>query len=438
MHNLYVLIQALFGIVFLIGLTFCFSENKKAINWRLVISAFLLQNALFLLIRYVPFINAGIGYISAGILGLLAYAQEGGSFIFGGFVNTEKFGFAFILILVPTLVFFGSFIGLLYFLGIIQRVIGVLAYVLRKTVKLSGVESLVVISDIFLGQSEGPLVIGPYIKSMTRSELACAFVAGMSNIAGSVLGMYVTFLSGGDHAQAIIFANFLVTATFMNAASAVIFAKILFPETNFDNASSEKIELSAAHFIGSSSLFDSITEGALTGLKVSAAIVAVLMAVISLVHFLDGVLLWFGGIVKINHFIIESTNGVFKGLSLEYVLGQIFRIFAFFMGISWSETLNVGSLLGQKVAINEFVAYMSLGQMKLQHILSANAVFISTFALASFSNFSSIGIGLGVYGVLAPSRRQELAAMAGKALFGAVLAGFMTATVAGFWHTVIG
>lgn len=436
MHVSTTVLQAFAGFFFLILVTFIFSENKRGINWKLILSAFIVQNALFLLIRYVPAVSHCIGGISSALVHLLDYASDGAKFIFGDLVNMQKYGFIFLLVVLPTLIFFGSLIGALYFFGIIQLLITALAYCLRKGIKLSGVESLVVIADIFLGQAEGPLVIGPYIKSMTRSELACAFTAGLANISGSTLGMYLTFLSSGDPAQTMIFANYLVTASFMNAISAIVFAKILFPETDFAHVSSEKIKIESLH--ASSNFLDSIFQGAMTGLKVGAAMMAILMAVISLIHMLDAILASIGSIGNINSYITTSTHGVFSNLSIEYLLGQLFRVFAFFMGINWAETLNVGSLLGQKVAINEFVAYMSLGQMKTAHELSANAIFISAFALCSFSNFSSIGISLGTFTVLAPTRQQELTSIAWKALFGAVLAGFMTATIAGFWHGILG
>ena len=435
MHLSNTVIQAFFGFIFLMLVAVLFSDSKKSINWRLVLSAFVLQNIIFLLICYVPIVGNVVSHVSGALVSLLEYAKDGARFIFGDLVDSKKFGFIFLIVVVPTLVFFSSLVSILYFFGIIQRVIAVLAFCLRKTVKLSGSESLVVIADIFLGQVEGPLVIGPYIKSMTRSELACAFVAGMANLSGSTLGMYLVFLSGGDQQQALLFANYLVSATFINALSAIAFAKILFPETDFEHVSTEKVQV-AGHF--SSNLVDSIFVGAMTGLKVGASLIAVLLAVISLVHLLDGILAWFGDLIHINQYIKASTNGVFKDLSLEYILGQIFRIFAFFMGISWAETLKVGSLLGQKVALNEFVAYISLGQMKTESALSASAIYIATFALASFSNFSSIGISLGTFSVLAPSRQKELTELAVKALLGAVLAGFMTATVAGFWRGIFG
>lgn len=430
-----VVFQALFGFVFLIGIAFLFSENKKAISWKLILVAFILQNCLFLAISYVPFCHVIISHFSRALVSLLGFAQDGARFVFGDFVDSKKYGFVFLLVVIPTLIFFGSLIAILYFFGIVQYVIASMAFLLRKVVKLSGVESLVVVADIFLGQTEGPLVIGPYIKSMTRSELACAFIAGLANLSGSTLGMYLSFLSGGNPAEALTFASYLVTATFMNAVSAVIFAKILFPETNFENASSEKVAVSA-HF--NANFLDSLFTGAITGLKVGVAMIAALIAVISLIHLVDAIFAWIGELTNINSLINSSTHGVFKNFSLEYILGQLFRIFAFFMGINWSETLNVGSLLGQKVAINEFVAYVNLGQMKAEHVLSPNSIFISTYALASFSNFSSIGISLGAFSVLAPSRQKELTEIAWRALFGAVMAGFMTATVAGFWHNLLG
>lgn len=430
------MMQSIFGFIFFIGLSYCFSDNRRAINWRLIVSAFILLNILFLVIRYVPIANTFLSAISSGLVGLLDHAKEGARFIFGDLVDTQKYGFIFAFVILPTLVFFGSIVSILYFFGILQRVIAFLAFLLRKTVKLSGVESLVVIADIFLGQAEGPLLIGPYVKNMTKSELACAFTAGLANISGSTLGIYLSFLAGTDKAQIAVFANYLVTASFMNAISAIIFAKILFPETNYDMVSTEKVNPLDTHFSGN--IIDSIFKGATTGAKIAVSMFTVLIAVIAIIHALDAVLAWFGDLVNINEYIKVSTNSVFSSLSLEYLLGVLFRVFAFFMGINWVESLNVGSLLGQKVVINEFIAYMSLGQMKLKSLLSEHAIFISTFALASFSNFSSIGISMGVYSVLSPERQSDLSKIAFKALFGAVIAGFMTATVAGFWHGILG
>lgn len=427
-------IQSLFGFGFLMLIAFIFSDNRRAINWKLVLSAFILQNVLFLLIKYVPAVNGVLQIISIGLLKFMDYAGEGAGFVFGSLVDIKQHGFVFAFVVIPTIVFFGSVISLFYFFGIVQRVVMMLAFLLRKTLKLSGVESVVVISDIFLGQSEGPMVIGPYLPKMTRSELACAFVAGLANLSGSTLGMYLTFLGGGDHAQEMMFAQSLLTATFMNAASAIVFAKIIFPETEYDKVMDIKeIKASATD---ASNAIDAVMHGAFVGVKVGMAICAALLAIIPLVHAIDGVLMFVGDIIHINLWVKSVSNGVFDGLSLEFIFGVIFRFFAFFMGVSWNETLQVGSLLGQKVAINEFIAYMSLGKLKAAGLLSDNSIFISTFALASFSNFSSIGISMGTFSALAPTRQAELSKIAFKALFAAVLAGFMTATVAGFWHNI--
>lgn len=427
-------IQGLCGFVFLMVIAFIFSENKKAINWKLVLSAFILQNILFILIKHVPAVNSILQLISAGLLKFMDYAGEGAGFVFGSLVDVKQHGFIFALVVVPTIVFFGSVISLFYFFGIMQKIVMVLAFLLRKTLKLSGVESLVVISDIFLGQSEGPMVIGPYVSKMTRSELACAFVAGLANLSGSTLGIYLSFLGGGDHAQEMIFAQSLLTATFMNAASAIVFAKIIFPETEYDKIMDAKDV--KAEGIHADSAIDAVMHGAFIGIKVGVAICVALLAIIPLVHAIDGILMMIGDLININTWIKTMSGGAFDGISLEFIFGLIFRFFAFFMGVAWSETLQVGSLLGQKVAINEFVAYMSLGKMKAAGLLSDNAIFISTFALASFSNFSSIGISMGAFSALAPGRQAELSKMGFKALFAAILAGFMTATVAGFWHNV--
>jgi CNT family concentrative nucleoside transporter len=191
-------IQSFLGFFFLLGIAFICSENKKFINWKLILTAFIAQNALFLIIHYVPIVNSGLHLLSGGLLKFMDYANKGAGFVFGGLADTSKVGFVFAFVVVPTIIFFGSVISILYFFGIMQWIIEKLAFLLRKTIKLSGVESLVVIADIFLGQSEGPMVIGPYVQNMTRSELACAFVAGLANLSGSTLGMYLSFLAAGD------------------------------------------------------------------------------------------------------------------------------------------------------------------------------------------------------------------------------------------------
>lgn len=440
---LYNTLMYIIGVAFFLIIALLFSNNRSKINWKLIILAFILQNIIFLSIQYVSWVGSVISFLSHGLISLLDLAQHGAQFVFGDFVNKEKFGFVFTLVVVPTIIFFGALISIFYFFGIIQFLIRFLAMLLHKATKLSGVESLIVISDVFLGQAEGPIVIGPYIKNMTKSQLFCAFLAGLANLSGSTLGVYLIFLSNGNPSDSAMFANYLITATFMNAASAIVFAKLLFPETEDITVGTEQDHFSMQSFKQKGAnphgdnLLDGIVNGAITGMKIGVIIVAILVAVIPIIHLIDKLLFISGDVLAVNELIRASSNNVFNGLSLQYLLGQIFRIFAFFMGISWNDTLAVGSLLGQKVAINELIAYIELGKMRTSHIISDHSIFISIFALASFSNFSSIGISMGVFSTLAPSRQKDLSQMAFKALFGAVLAGFLTATIAGFWHNIL-
>ncbi|AUR51504.1 hypothetical protein CUN60_04100 [Aquella oligotrophica] len=261
--------------------------------------------------------------------------------------DTSKVGFVFAFVVVPTIIFFGSVISILYFFGIMQWIIEKLAFLLRKTIKLSGVESLVVIADIFLGQSEGPMVIGPYVQNMTRSELACAFVAGLANLSGSTLGMYLSFLAAGNHAEELMVANSLLTATFMNATSAIVFAKMIFPETNYEAIMDAKhLKVTGSRH---DSLVDAIMHGAFTGVKIGVAICAALMAVIPLIHAIDGFLFWIGSLVHINDYIATSSNKSFDGLSLEYIFGLIFRFFAFFMGLVGMKLCKWEACLGRRL-----------------------------------------------------------------------------------------
>ena len=428
-------LQVIFGIGFLTLIALLVSTNRRAINWRLILTALVLQSVLFLAIQYVPFINHGFDKLAAGFVNLLGFAKFGTDFVMGGLTNMDKYGFTFILAVVPIIIYFSALINICYHFGIIQRIVGGVAWFMRKTMRLSGTEALGNASNIFLGPSESPLVVAPYIKTMTNSELASIFIVGLANLSGSVLGAYISFLGNNNHAEEVRMASYLLTATFMNAMGTIYFAKIIFPETDFSKMSTEKVGFIRHN---DSSLIDGIVKGALLGVKLGLAIVTVLLAVIPLIYLANYLLLNIGDLLHINDFIQTSTSNVFPGLSLEYMFGQVFRIFAFFMGVDWHETLQVGSLLGQKVVINEFVAYISMTKMMAAHQLSANSVFISTFALESFSNFSTVGIQLATFSILDSSRREFLAKIAPRALLAAILAGFMTATVAGFWHNLLG
>ncbi|QIY81718.1 NupC/NupG family nucleoside CNT transporter [Chromobacterium violaceum] len=426
-------IQALAGMLLLVAAAYLFSTNRRAVNWRTVLIGLAIQNGLFLLINYVPAVHHGVSAFGAGFAKVLSFAGDGAGFIFGDLAKPSgKLGFLFAFTVLPVIIFFSAFSALLYHFGILQRVVACLAWAMKRSMGISGPESVVAAANIFLGQTEAPLLVRPYIRHMTRSELACIMIAGMSTLSGGVLAAYVAFLGGSDTGEQARFATYLLTASCMNAAGAVVFCKIMFPETTPDALSSSKLQSSREKSEGN--FVSAVVTGALDGMKMAAAVATILLAIVALIalaNFLvkDGL----GELLGVNAAIQASTHGMFDGLTLQYLVGQVFRVFAFLMGIGWSETLGVGSLLGQKIVLNEFIAYMDLAKMKAAGTLSAPTVMISTFALASFSNLSSVGICVAGIGALAPERQQELAAIGMRALAASILAGFMTATASGLW-----
>lgn len=310
-----------------------------------------------------------------------------------------------------------------------QKLVYGIAWVMSRTMRLSGAESLSAAGNIFLGQTEAPLLVRPFVPNMTRSELMCLMTGGMATIAGGVLAGYVAFLGGDDPVEKARFASYLLSASIMNAPAAIVISKILIPETNPDaiddtlHVSQDKLGVN---------LIDALSNGAAEGLKLALNIGGMLLAFIAVIaainYFLGNLI---GEWTGLNAFVASSTNGTFDSFSLEYILGQAFRLFAFAMGVEWNDTLAVGSLLGQKTAINEFVAYLGLSEMKTAGILSEKSIIIATYALCGFSNFSSIAIQVGGIGGMAPNQQGNLSKLGMRALLAATLACMMTATIAG-------
>jgi CNT family concentrative nucleoside transporter len=317
----------------------------------------------------------------------------------------------------------------LYYLGVLQKIVFGFAWVMTKTMRLSGAESLSAAGNIFLGQTEAPLLVRPFIARMTQSELLCLMTGGMATIAGSVMGAYITFLGGSDPDQLVKFATYLLCASIMNAPAAIVMAKIFLPETE-----PEKIDRTLQvnkEAIGVN-VVDALATGAADGLKLALNIGAMLLAFIAVIYALNWILVdGIGSWTGLNAWVATSTNGAFSGFSLQYIFGQIFRLFAFAMGVGWSESLYVGSFLGQKLVINEFVAYLSLAEIKAAGLLSEKSLLISTYALCGFANFSSIAIQIGGIGGMAPGRQADLSRLGFRALMAASLATMMTATIAG-------
>jgi CNT family concentrative nucleoside transporter len=428
------IIRGIFGIIFLIGIAWVFSNNRKAIDWRLVGVGVALQVVFGLLITQVPQVAAGFNTVSAGFVRFLSFSADGAKFLFGNLVNTDSFGFIFAFQVLPTVIFFSTVSAGLYYLGILQKIVYGIAWVMARTMKLSGAESLSAAGNIFLGQTEAPLLVKPFVAKMTQSELLCLMAGGMATIAGGVMAGYVKFLGGNDLAEQAKFAAYLLSASIMNAPAAIVMSKVLFPETQHDQID-KRIQVSKENL--GVNLIDAMSNGAADGLKLALNIGGMLLAFIAVIamlnymmeNFIGGMLSWDN--VTLNQVIESSTNGTFKGLNLEYILGQVFRLVAWAMGVDWNDTLLVGSMLGQKTVINEFVAYLNLANVKAAGTMSAKSVVIATYALCGFSNFSSIAIQIGGIGSMAPSRQGDLSKLGFRALLAASLACMMTGTIAG-------
>lgn len=421
-------IRGLIGIVVLIVFAFLFSVNKRSIDWRLVIIGISLQIVLGFLILEVPFIASGFQTLSAVFVKFLSFSNAGARFLFGDLAGTS-FGFIFAFQVLPTIIFFSTISAGLYYLGILQKVVWAIAWIMSRSMRLSGAESLSAAGNIFLGQTEAPLLVRPFIPNMTRSELMCLMTGGMATIAGSVLAGYVAFLGGESQEEQTRFAAYLISASMMNAPAAIVFSKIIIPEMNQNKVDSE---LKVNNENLGVNLIDALSLGAMEGLKLALNVGGMLLAFIALIAAINFLLAdVLGHYSGLNPLIISTTQGQFQGFSLEYILGQVFRAFAYIMGVDWQDTLQVGSLLGQKTVVNEFVAYLGLADMKTQGTLNAKSIIIATYALCGFSNFSSIAIQVGGIGGMAPNQQGNLSRLGMRALLAATLACMMTATIAG-------
>jgi concentrative nucleoside transporter, CNT family len=430
-------LRAAGGLLFILGLAYLFSGNKKFVDWRLVVMGITLQLIFGLIIGKVEVAQIAFTYVSQKFVTFLGFAQKGGEFLYGDLAKNStgnptvkhNLGFLFVFQALPTVIFFSAVVAGLYYLGVLQKIVYAFAWIMAKTMRLSGSESLAVAANIFVGQTEAPLLVRPYIPTMTKSELHTMMVGGMAHISGSVLGAYVAFLGGGDPAQQAKFASYLLGASIMNAPAAIVLAKLFVPQTDPDKVD-RQLRVNKEQ-IGTS-LVDAMARGASDGMKLAINIVAMLLAFIAIIYAVNWILVDFvGAYTGLNDFVVSSTRGTFTGFSLQYILGQVFRLFAFCIGVDWSESLQVGSLLGQKMVINEFVAYLDLANMKANGLLNEKSIRIATYALCGFANFSSIAIQIGGIGGMAPTRQGDIAQLGFRAMIAASLATMMTATIAG-------
>ncbi|MFH6981959.1 NupC/NupG family nucleoside CNT transporter [Marinoscillum sp. 108] len=421
-------LRAAFGLIFLVGVAYLFSLKRKSVDWRLVLTGIALQVIFGLLITQIDFVRQAFNWISRQFVVLLSFSGDGASFLFGSLMDTENMGFIFALQVLPTVIFFSTVTSGLYYLGVLQWIVKGIAWIMTRTMKLSGAESLSAAANIFLGQTEAPLLVRPFVPKMTNSELMCLMTGGMATIAGGVLAGYVAFLGGGDPVAQERFAAYLLSASIMNAPAAIVMSKIMLPELNRDQINTD---LTVSSDTMGVNLVDALARGAAEGLKLALNIGAMLLAFIALIAAINYILMALGDVTGLNAVIVSSTNGSFDGFSLEYILGQFFRIFAFVIGVDWNESLQVGSLLGQKVVVNEFVAYLGLSEFVAEGALNEKSIVIATYALCGFANFSSIAIQIGGIGGMAPTQQGNISKLGLRALFAATLATMMTASIAG-------
>jgi CNT family concentrative nucleoside transporter len=403
--------MGLVGIVTLLGLAWLLSDNKKRINLRTVGTAFALQVAIAALILYVPHGDTALNAMSNGVENVIAYANVGIQFLFGPLSERKPGTLVIVIHVLPVIVFFAALMATLYYLGVMQKVVSILGGALHKLLKTSRVESMSVVADIFVGHTEAPLVIRPYLAGMTNSELFTVMTAGMATIAGAVMAAYAAM--GID-------LKYLITASFMGAPGAVLMAKILVPETKYQDPKLEDAQYSDSG--KPVNVFEAIANGARDGLMLALNVGAMLLAFVAMIALLNGMItgvgVWFG----------------LEGLTFEKILGWLLAPLAFALGVPWNEAVVAGSLIGQKFVVNEFVAYISLVNVKAG--LSAHTQVIMTFALCGFANLSSIAMMLGGIGTLVPERRSDIARLGLKAVLAGTLSNLMSAALAGLFFAL--
>lgn len=421
-------LRAILGITIFVGVAWLLSKNRKAIDKKLVLTGIVLQLIIGVLVLKVSWFADIFKSIGVGFTIFISYTREGTQFLFGKLgLITEPIGFVFAFQVLPIIVFFSAVTAGLYYLGILQKVVYAIAWVMSKTMRLSGAESLSAAGNIFLGQTEAPLLVKPFVANMTKSELNCLMTGGMATLAGSVMASYISMLGGGNPEVEAQFASYFLTASIMNAPAALVMSKILYPETEEIDT---RLQVSKESL--GVNIIDAIATGAADGLKLALNVGGMLIAFIAIVALLNGFLGWIGKITDLNFWVATSTNGVFKELSLQYLFGLLGQPVAWLMGTDWDKSLVVGSLIGQKTAINEYIAYDQLAKFKqIEGLLDTKAIVIATFALCGFANFSSIAIQIGGIGGMAPNRQSDISRLGLRALLGGSLATFMSATIAG-------
>lgn len=421
------ILRGAIGMCVLIFIAWIFSENRKAVSWKVVGTGLAIQLMLALGILHVPFIRGLFEFLGQIFVVILDFTKTGSEFLFRDLMNVDSFGFIFALQILPTIIFFSALTSVLFYLGIIQKVVYGLAWVMTKAMKLSGAESLSVAGNIFLGQTEAPLMIKAYLEKMNRSEILLVMTGGMATVAGGVLAAYISFLGGDDPVQRLIFAQHLLAASIMAAPGAVVVSKVLVPQTeeiNMDiKISEEKV---------GNNFLDAMSNGTTEGLKLALNVGAMLLVFFAFIAMFNHILFKIGDLTSLNALINDFTSGGYDKLSLQFVLGYLFAPVMWLIGVAAEDTTLLGRLLGEKLIASEFVGYESLANLKeAGKFTSVKSIIMATYMLCGFANFASIGIQIGGIGGLAPNQRVLLSQYGMRALLGGTLASLMSATIVG-------
>ena len=422
------IVRGIIGMISLVFIAYLFSSNKKAINWKTTFLGLTSQLILAVLILRVEFVQNIFEFFGKIFVKTLDFTMEGSRFLLGDMVNVESFGYVFLFQVLPTIIFFSALTSVLFYLGIIQKVVKILALSLSKLLNISGAESLSVAGNIFLGQTEAPLMIKAYLEKMNKSEILLVMIGGMATVAGGVLAAYIGFLGGEDEVLKLYYAKHLLTASVMAAPGAIVISKILFPQVETINK-----DVSVSQDKIGSNLLDAIANGTTEGLKLAANVGAMLLVFIAFIAMINFGFEKIGAITNINDWI--NNNTTYNFLSIEFILGYTLSPIMWIIGVAKEDMALMGQLLGIKLAASEFIGYMQLAELKdlsnVVHLQYEKSILMATYMLCGFANFASIGIQIGGIGSLAPNQRTNLSKFGMIAVLGGPRASLHSATIAG-------
>lgn len=426
------LLRGLLGMAVLVVLAWLFSTNRKSIDWVVVGKGLAIQLILALSILYIPIVADVFDFVGKIFVKILDFTKAGSDFLFGPMMNIDSFGYIFAFQILPTIIFFSALTSVLFYYGVIQVVVKGLAWLMVKAMRLSGTESLSVAGNIFLGQTESPLMIKAYLPKMNDSEMLLVMIGGMATVAGGVLAAYIGFLGGDDPVQRVLFAKHLLTASVMAAPGAIVMSKILIPQTGKVDK-----EMEVSHEKIGDNVLDAMSNGTIEGLKLAANVGAMLLVFFAFIAMINYIFTKAGAITNLNPGIASITDGQYSSLSLEFILGYLFAPLMWVIGVAKEDVTLMGQLLGEKLIASEFVGYTSLAEFKaigskaFGSFTEYKSIIMATYMLCGFANFASIGIQIGGIGGLAPNKRTFLSKNGFRALLGGTLASLLSATIVG-------